>query len=221
MRTCLVVGGFGAIGSATIEWLGARGWTCLRTSSQQRQGGDVVRLDLTQPGGFGDAVRSLPELDGVVVCAGLEPQRSLRELEEQHVRRMLDVHVSGPMLLLRELAPKMREGSAVVLFSSVAATNGSYDPAYATAKGAVVALGRTLSREWAPSTRVNTVAPGLVEDTPVFHSMTDDFRRRHLEATPLGRLAGADECASAVEFLLTHPHLTGVVLHVDGGLYRG
>ena len=221
MRTCLVVGGFGAIGSATIEWLGARGWACLPTSSQERNAHDVVHLDLTQPSRFADAVRSLPDLDGVVVCAGLEPQRSLRELEEDHVRRMLDVHVSGPLLLLRELAPKMREGSAVVLFSSIAASNGSYDPAYATAKGAVMALGRTLSREWAPNTRVNTLAPGLVEGTPVFHSMTDDFRRRHLEATPLERLGRADECASAVEFLLTHPHLTGAVLHVDGGLYRG
>lgn len=221
MRTCLVVGGFGAIGSATIEWLGARGWTCVPTSSQERRRGDVVQLDLRQPSRFPDVVRSLPDLDGVVVCAGVEPQRSLPQLEEDHVRQMLDIHVIGPMLLLRELAAKLRVGSAVVLFSSIAATNGSYDPAYATAKGAVMALARTLSREWAPKTRVNTLAPGLVEGTPVFRSMTDDFRQRHLVATPLGRLADVRECASAIEFLLTHPHLTGTVLHLDGGLHRG
>lgn len=211
-----MVGGSGAVGGATTKRLADRGWHCITTSSRE-QSGDVGLLDLTRPELFATTVGSLPALDGVVVCAGLRPQRALAETDEHHVGRMMAIHVTGPLLLLKELEPKMAEGSGVVLLASVAAGRGSYDPSYATAKAAVTGLGRTLARAWAPRTRVNTLAPGLIEDTPVFHAMTDDFRQRHRASTPLGRLATVDDCAAAIEFLLTHAHLTGVVLHMDGG----
>ena len=208
------------MGGATTRRLADRGWRCIPTSSRQRCG-EAGPIDLTRPEGFAPAVRSLPALDGVVVSAGVRPQRSLAETDEQHVRDMMAIHVTGPLLLLKELEPKMAEGSAVVLLASVAAWRGSYDPAYATAKAGVVGLGRTLARAWAPRTRVNVLAPALIGNTPVFHAMTDDFRERHVSSTPLGRLATADECADAVEFLLTHAHLTGAVLRMDGGQSLG
>jgi len=211
-----LVGASGAVGGATTKWLAEQGWRCLRTSSRDGYG-DVAPIDLTRPDRFPSAVHPLPHLDGVVFCAGLRPQRSLAETDEEHLRRMTAIHVTGPLMLLKELEPKMRDGSGVVLLSSVAAFRGSYDPGYATAKAAVTGLGRSLAREWAPRTRVNVLAPGLIENTPVFDAMTEDFRRRHLASTPLQRLATAEECASAVGFLLTHTHLTGVVLQMDGG----
>lgn len=214
------MGGSGAVGGATTKRLAERGWRCLTASSREGSG-NVGPIDLTRPDHFPTTVRSLPALDGVVVCAGLPPQRSLAETDEHHVGQMMAIHVTGPLLLLKELEPKMTQGSGVVLLASVAAWRGSYDPSYATAKAAVTGLGRTFARAWAPHTRVNTLAPGLIEDTPVFHAMTDDFRDRHMASTPLGRLATAEECAAAIEFLLSHPHLTGVVLNMDGGQSLG
>jgi len=222
VKTCLIVGASGSIGRATIRRLTDQGaWACVPTTSRSDGPVGAARIDLTDPAGFADAVEPLPGLDGVVLCAGLKPQLALCETNDDHIRRMLAIHVSGPILLLKALEPKLRPGSAVVFISSVAASRGSYDPAYAAAKGGLLSLGRSLAREWAPKVRVNVLAPGLIEGTPVFESMTPEFRARHAGSTLLERLGTVEECASAIEFLLTHPHLSGTVLHMDGGQFHG
>jgi len=219
MKTCLIVGASSAIGAGAAKLLVMKGWRCILSSSQPEQEGFKHFIDFTQPATITTAVQSIPLLNGVVICAGIEPQQSLTEMEGDHLNRMLAIHVTGPILLLQALERKMRAGSSVVLMSSVAAYRGSYDPAYAAAKGAVVALTRSLARAWGPRVRVNALAPGLIYDTPVFKRMTEDFRQRHENSTLLQRIATVDDCSSAIEFLLTHKHLTGVILHMNGGQY--
>ena len=217
-RTALVVGASGAIGAAVKTVLGESGWHCLGSSS--RSAGDV-QIDLAKPDGFRTAVESLPPLDGVVFCAGRQPSRSLADMTRSHAEDMVAVHVVGPMLLLQALQSHLKDGSGVVFLSSVAAYRGSYDPSYAAANGAVAAMTRSLARGLAPRVRVNAIAPSLVADSPVFAQMTPDFRENHLRTTPLGRLATPRDCAEAVLFLLTHRHMTGSVLHLNGGQYFG
>lgn len=216
-----MIGASGGVGSAVVRLLTEKGWRCLATSSRSGNAGADYYIDLTQPDTIATSAKLLPELDGIVICAGLEPRQSLTEMGRDHLNRMLSIHVIGPILLLQAVERKMRDGSAVVLLSSVAAYRGSYDPAYAAAKGAVVSLTRTLAREWSPRVRVNAVAPGLLEGTPVYERMTEDFRQRHRESTPLQRFSDTKGCAVAIEFLLTHKDLTGVVLHMNGGQYYG
>ena len=221
MSGALVVGASGSIGSAVAGLLEEGGWDVVRSSSREAPGEGWVRIDLTEPGSLREAAAGLPELDGVVVCAGIEPQRSLEETDAEHVGLMLDLNLRGPILLLQALSERLRDGAAVVLLSSVAAYKGSYDPAYAAAKGGVSALARSLAGQLSPSVRVNALAPGLVEGTPVYDGMTEDFREKHRSSTPLGGLATPRDCAEAVRFLLEQPRLTGVTLHMNGGQYFG
>ena len=93
---------------------------------------------------------------------------------------------------------------------------------YATVKGATLSLCRTLAVELSKyKIRVNCIAPGLIEDSPVFNGMTTDFREKHINNTLNKRLASAEDCASAINFLVTQEHITGQVIHVNGGQYFG
>jgi NAD(P)-dependent dehydrogenase (short-subunit alcohol dehydrogenase family) len=75
-------------------------------------------------------------------------------------------------------------------------------------------LTKILARSFAPSIRVNAVAPGLVLQSDLVS--TEDWN--HLvERLPLKRAATGEEIASAVEFLLTNEYVTGQTLVVDGG----
>jgi 3-oxoacyl-[acyl-carrier protein] reductase len=212
----LVVGGYSSIGSAVGSELESVGWRVLRSSSSRPAD---IKLDLRDPTSFGALAASLPSLRAVVVCAGRAPERSLEETTVEHVQEMLAVHLAGPLLLLQALRGNLADGAAVVLIASIAAFRGSYDPAYATAKGGVVSLARTLARAWAPSVRVNALAPGLVRHTPVWEHMTPDFRKRHVESTLSGELVDTKECARAAVFLIENRGMTGSVLHLNGGAY--
>jgi NAD(P)-dependent dehydrogenase (short-subunit alcohol dehydrogenase family) len=93
--------------------------------------------------------------------------------------------------------------------------------AYIAAKGAIVAMTKTLALELAPAgTTVNAVAPGAV-DTPLnATAYTPQVRRTYEERIPLGRIAGPDEVADVVLFLASDAsrYVTGQELIVDGGL---
>ena len=99
--------------------------------------------------------------------------------------------------------------------------------AYAVAKAGISALSRSLAVEWAPrSIRVNAIAPGYVE-TPMIVAardrgeLPDDPARQHA----LGRMAGPEEIARPVRFLLSDDasFVTGETLVADGGyrIFRG
>jgi NAD(P)-dependent dehydrogenase (short-subunit alcohol dehydrogenase family) len=93
--------------------------------------------------------------------------------------------------------------------------------AYATAKGGIVALTRTLALEAAPhGVTVNAVAPGAI-DTPLNQkAYTPEVRARYEERIPLGRIGSEEEVADVVAFLASHAsrYVTGHELVVDGGL---
>jgi NAD(P)-dependent dehydrogenase (short-subunit alcohol dehydrogenase family) len=93
--------------------------------------------------------------------------------------------------------------------------------AYIAAKGAIVAMTKTLALELAPTaTTVNAVAPGAV-DTPLnANAYTPEVRRTYEERIPLGRIGSAEEIADVVVFLASDAarYVTGQELIVDGGL---
>jgi NAD(P)-dependent dehydrogenase (short-subunit alcohol dehydrogenase family) len=92
-------------------------------------------------------------------------------------------------------------------------------PAYAAAKGGVVALTRQLSLEYAPDVRVNAVLPGSIE-TRVWDSIDVAGRAAAAGQTTLGRLGRPEEVASVVVFLAGDgaSYVTGAAVPVDGGL---
>jgi NAD(P)-dependent dehydrogenase (short-subunit alcohol dehydrogenase family) len=91
----------------------------------------------------------------------------------------------------------------------------------AAAKGALEALARSLAAEWAPTIRVNVIAPSLT-DTPLAQSLLSDDTKRQAAAKrhPLQQVGQAEDCVAMLDFLLSDhsQFMTGQVLRPDGGL---
>ena len=85
-------------------------------------------------------------------------------------------------------------------------------------KGGIDAISRSLAMEYAKDgIRVNTVAPGMV-DTPLHKDDPKDFLKT---LSPMAGISDVSEIVDAVVFLTEAPHITGEVLHVDGGAHLG
>jgi NAD(P)-dependent dehydrogenase (short-subunit alcohol dehydrogenase family) len=135
----------------------------------------------------------------------------------QGLRAILESRLLGVALVVRHARPKMAGGS-ITLMSGLYSTRPARGGAFAAAAvAAVEGMTRALALDLAP-TRVNAVAPGLI-DTPlwdVFGSQREAILARGA-SLPVGRIGRPEEVAEAVLFLMSNGFVTGTVLAIDGG----
>jgi NAD(P)-dependent dehydrogenase (short-subunit alcohol dehydrogenase family) len=138
-----------------------------------------------------------------------------RELSLENWDSALDLNLRAPFLMAQEAARLMTEGGLIVNVTDIGASKAwSRYPSYAVSKSALESLTKVLARAFAPSIRVNAIAPGLVLPSDV---VTPEEWNRIVERLPLKRTARPEEVASALEFLVKNEYVTGQTIVVDGG----
>jgi len=219
MSNALIVGISGAIGGAVAQACQERGLRVCGTSHSAKLAGEwsVTPVNLLDEDAIVQVVAELPVLDLVVFAQGIRPSTCLADMTAAHASNMLDVNITGTLLMLKHLVPKLSSGAAVVLIASSAATKGSYDPSYAAAKGALVALTKSLAKELKDKVRVNCISPGLVADSPVHRSMTPAHAAKHETRMFQSRLVAATDVAQLILSIYDNPSLNGCNIPIDCG----
>lgn len=167
----------------------------------------------------------LPDhLNGLAYAPGSITLKPFERTPVETFEEDWSINVEGAIRTLQECSSLLKnvdEHSNVVLFSTVACHIGmKYHASIASAKSAVEGLAKSLAAEWAPTVRVNVIAPSLTE-TPMAESLVNNDRKREksVKRHPLRSLADPDQVASIAESVLVgDSHMTGQVIKVDGGL---
>jgi NAD(P)-dependent dehydrogenase (short-subunit alcohol dehydrogenase family) len=241
-RVGVVTGASSGIGRASARLLAAEGALVTVADIDRPGGEDTVRM-IRAAGGSADfvecdvsvgaQVESLVKaivdrhgrLDFAHNNAGICPVGYAADtLPEEVWEEVIGTNLRGVWLSMKyELAVMRRQRSgAIVNTSSLNGERASPLTApYCTAKHGVIGLTREAAVDFAPlGVRVNAVLPGFV-DTPMAHRIGGDQAIAALgTATPIGRVAVAEEIAAAVSWLLSDAssYVTGHCLTVDGGL---
>ncbi|WP_066816989.1 SDR family NAD(P)-dependent oxidoreductase [Sphingomonas mali] len=190
-------------------------------------GGDVelIRGDLVGPESVNGVIAALgaraAEIDIVVASAGAARLKPFGELTLEDFDMMFALNVRTPYFLVQQLAPHLKQGSSVILLSSVVARAASVaTSAYAATKGAVDVLARNFALELGPrGIRVNAIAPGAIETDMATFLKTEAGRERMLAQQALKRLGQPEDVADVILFLATDQSrwITGQTIEVSGG----
>lgn len=229
----LIYGAAGGIGAATARLLAARGHALhlvgrkaetLLPLAEALQASHTLG-DVTDSSLFAQATQDAGEvLGGLVYAVGSINLKPLQRLTEADFLRDYTLNALGAALAVQAAAPALRkseQGASVVLFSSIAATQGfGFHASIGMAKGAVQGLTLALAAELAPRIRVNAIAPSLTRTPLAAALLSNEQAAANIAALhPLPRLGTPEDVAQLAAFLLgaESSWMTGQVLGLDGG----
>lgn len=203
----------------TVNEIKANGGKAIAVKADMTKNNDVQRLIKSAQEAFGSEVHIL-----VNVAGGLIARKTLQEMDEVFWDEVISINLKSVFLTVKNVAPLMPAGSAIINFSSQAARDGGGPgaTAYATGKGAVTTFTRGLAKELGPKgIRVNAVCPGMIATT--FHDTftKPEVRTNVANATPLRRQGEAKEVADLVVYLASDAStfITGANIDINGGMY--
>lgn len=236
-QRAVITGGASGIGRATARRMAAEGAAvCVVDINQdaaddvaQEIGGHAFRADVQSPEELTAAVDGAADVMGGLTTlfnnAGVGNQSPLHEYPPEEWDRLIAINLKGVYLGFRAAIPHILRsgGGSVVSTASISGTRPAAGEApYAAAKAGVAALTASAALEYAPTVRVNAVAPGMILTalTEPWLQFLPHERERFLRSTPLGRIGEPEDIADVVVFLCSDKarFITGQNIVVDGGL---
>lgn len=235
-KVALVTGGSRGLGYRMVKALAERGADVIVASRKQENCESVAeecRALGRKAMAYGVHCGRWDEIDGLIAAtyaefgrvdilinnAGMSPACPSHEMPENLFDSVLNLNFKGPFRLASQVAHRMSEGNGgtiINISSSGALMALPMVVPYGSAKAALNAMTVSLSREYAPKVRVNTISPG-----PFLTDIAEAWEERKRETQPvaLGRPGNPEEIVTAV-LMLASPassYTTGALVRVDGG----
>lgn len=224
-RTVLITGGNRGIGAAVAVAAAAAGADiALGYLDREQDAGNVVhqvealgRQCMAQSADIadGDAARGLVRdaerrfgrIDGLVNNAGIMPSSPFLEMTATEWDTVIRTNLTSAFHTCQAAIPGMLErggGAIVNVASRLGQVGWAGVPHYAAAKAGLIALTKSLAREFGQQgIRTNAVAPGVTNTEMGRTVMEGEVGRRRMAELPLGRFAEPSDVAGAVVFLLS------------------
>ncbi|MBP7830959.1 MAG: 3-oxoacyl-[acyl-carrier-protein] reductase [Kiritimatiellae bacterium] len=188
---------------------------------------ECIAVDVSKPAEVQAAVeqaeKAFGRIDILVNNAGITRDTFLVRMSEEDWDQVLDINLKGAFLFTKAAARgmmKQRRGAIVNVASIIGLIGNAGQCNYSASKAGLIALTKSVARELASrGVRANAVAPGFIQ-TRMTDQLTDELKKKMLDAIPLGRFGQPEDVANVVMYLASDAasYVTGQVLTVCGGM---
>ena len=241
-KVALVTGGSRGLGRAIAEALASAG-ASVAVSARQPEGARRAAVEVAEATGqktlgvsadvavvaevedmVARVLDAFGRIDILVNNAGINIRGPIEQLTEPDWDAVIDTNLKGPWLCCRAIAGPMKRqkwGRVVNVSSMMGEISMPGRSPYASSKGGLTLLTKTLALEWAKDgINVNALCPGPFATEINAPLLTDPGARAQMEANvPMGRWGEPDELGPAAVFLASEASsfMTGATLFIDGG----
>jgi NAD(P)-dependent dehydrogenase (short-subunit alcohol dehydrogenase family) len=235
-RTVIVTGASQGIGAAIVKTFLERGYSVVANSRSITKSGAFAASDklalvdgdisnrATAAKIVDVANSKFRSIDALVNNAGIFFAKPFTDYTAEDFKSLASTNLEGfiyiSQLAIKQMLTQKSGGSIVSITATLAEhpIRGVNASVAMITKGGLEAITRNLAMEYAKDgIRVNAVAPGVV-NTPMHQNDPKDFLK---SLSPLGSITDSQDIADAVLYLTEASHVTGEVLHVDGGAHVG
>ena len=242
-KRALITGGTHGLGMAMAKGLGEAGATLLITGTnpdrmekalaEYRSDGFAAHgfiFDVTDESAAKrniDQIESeIGSIDILVNNAGIIKRVPLKDMDVEDFRRVLDVDLTGAFIMAKQVVRYMiprNQGKIINICSMMTELGRDTVGAYASAKGGLKMLTRTMATEWARhNIQSNGIGPGYfaTEQTEPIRKDGHPFNDFIISRTPAGRWGDPEDLAGSAVFLASNASnfVNGHIIYVDGGI---
>jgi len=165
-------------------------------------------------------------IDILVNNAAIIKRIPILEMKAEEFRQVLDIDLTGPFIMAKSIVPGMisrGHGKIINICSMMSELGRSTVSAYASAKGGLKMLTRSMATEWAKyNIQANGIGPGYFATAQTAPIRVDGnpFNEFIISRTPAGRWGDPEDLAGAAIFLASKAsdYVNGIILYVDGGI---
>ena len=241
-RTAIITGGNGGIGLGIATGLARAGANIVIAARNNSKTQDAVKhiehlgvravglnVDVEDNESISQMIETAIEKTGPVTILVNNAGIGIRKLPQDYSlaewNRVININLTGSFLCAKSIYSHMKSsgGGKIINIGSMTSVFGlDWAVAYASSKGGVVQLTKTLAVAWAKDNiQVNTILPGWIH-TDLTNGIKTNFSQRYdhiLSRIPEGRWGEPEDIAGTAVFLASNAsdYVTGVSIPVDGG----
>lgn len=173
---------------------------------------------------FPKLIDKLGGLDLLVNNAGITKDNLTLRMKEEEWTDVININLSSVFISCQQAIKfmiKNKSGNIINITSVVGHTGNPGQANYTASKAGVVAMTKSLAREYAKKNiRVNCISPGFIE-TDMTNELKEEYKLELMKNIPINRLGKGDDIANAALFLGSDSssYITGETIHVNGGMY--
>ncbi len=233
MKTAIITGASHGIGAGLVEAFLKQGYNVVATSLDATQSLSATPSLVLVDGDLGKqetaaraveaAIENFGTIDVLVNNAGIYRTKPFTDFTTEDFNALVSTNLLG-FLYITQLAVKQmlkqKSGNVVSISAAladqpIAGINASVSM---MTKGGLNTITRSLAIEYAKEgIRFNAVAPGVVDTALHMGGSNESLMARQ----PMGKIAEVKDIVDAVLFLAQAGHVTGEIIHVDGGAHAG
>ena len=171
-----------------------------------------------------EAKDKLGGLDIVINNAGITKDNLAIRMSDEEWNKVININLTAVFLICKYSIKAMmkQDAGSIINISSIVGHTGNFGQAnYSSAKAGIVAMTKSLAKEYAKKNiRINCISPGFI-DTKMTKNINEEFKKKLIENIPMGKLGTGNDIANCALFLASDlsSYITGETIHVNGGMY--
>ena len=170
-----------------------------------------------------DVMNKFGKIDILVNNAGITRDTLIMRMKLEDWNAVIETNLTSVFKVTQSVVKNMSKANygRIVNIASVIGMHGNFGQAnYAASKAGVIALTKTIAKEYASKNiTCNAIAPGFI-DTAMTQKLKDDIKQKYMEFIPLKRFGQPEDVAEAAYYFCTGgSYVTGQVIVVDGGMF--
>ena len=221
-KKILLIGGSSKVGNSIIKNLDKKNFQIHSTYNKKKSSFKYIyqyKLDLTSDSSLIDFSKSAKNFDIIILLSSILKSKKLSAIKENEILENFRLNFLSQIILLKKLLKKQKKKCTLIFVSSISGRRGSFDPIYASAKGAMISFIKSISKWEAPKIRCIGICPGLIVNTKMYKTFTKKRLKSVLSKNPNKEFVNSNDLSKII-IDISEPHwrhANGAIIDINGG----